>query len=386
MLLVTGAWAAGRLRAQSEFFNSVGVHRLEQSKSGLKLSGRIGPTLAQDLRIQLSGRPGWVVLEIDNLGGSLEAALQAFDYLKARGRVITRLVGRCASACVAVLAAGARRESLVSGEIGVHRGIDSSSGIDIDDDKRYIAALQHAGISDVVIRAARETSNDSMTWFQAALYPEDVRLGIVDSNGLSIGDGPAVFRYYTNLIRDEGGASGSIRHAANVIDLSVELVQEYATSRASEMRDAIRDGNADAIEVIVKQLTDTAASEALRFGDSISIRYMIEQQYAVIVEAGHDASSCSRPTEKHLDTFLSAREELFKSGLERRAAGARPHVVGDVVGLIEEVRREREVLAIPDEELDPLSPRALCTFQRVLLPKLLASSDEELPTLVAGLQ
>ena len=91
----------------------------------IEVTGSIGPGLVQKMRSALQDIdherfPAGAVLLIDSVGGDGLAAMEIGRMVRAaRAHVFVR--GRCASACVFVLAGGVMRGSATSHAIGIHR-------------------------------------------------------------------------------------------------------------------------------------------------------------------------------------------------------------------------------------------------------------------------
>lgn len=161
--------------AQENKFNKAdeifGKHSIERvSDSTIRLTGGMGRTLARDLRQVMGSMPGIVTVELDNSGGSIAAALESATYLRDRGRVVTRVTGSCSSACVAIFAAGSRRQMLPGSTLGVHQVTMIFGGGDqaVRDEARYFSWLNEREINDAIVAAGKKTKANTLTKFTAS--------------------------------------------------------------------------------------------------------------------------------------------------------------------------------------------------------------------------
>lgn len=161
--------------AQENKFNRAdemfGKHSIERvSDSTIRLTGGVGRTLALDLRQIMGSMPGIVTVELDNSGGSIDAALESATYLRDRGRVVTRVTGNCSSACVAIFAAGSSRQMLPGSTLGVHQVTMIFGGGDqaVREEARYFSWLHERGINDAIIAAGKKTKANTLTKFIAS--------------------------------------------------------------------------------------------------------------------------------------------------------------------------------------------------------------------------
>jgi len=312
---------------------SVGVHTIEHlSSSRLRISGGIGVNLATDLRREIGAMPGAVVIELDSPGGSVDAALEAGEYLRDRGQVTTLVDNECLSACVAVFAGGNPRQMLPGASIGVHQ-VSANIGLSAtvkEAGERYFRWLEARNFSMQLVTAGESTAPDNMAMFKAGANDAALEgIAIVSESGSTLT--PAQQGMWLTRKHEEDLGK-------RMIDAIVASMPDLVEKFGPPLRKAILANDVDSYAATSGELGIAMAQRAMSFdqpdlvGAYLNVSYQPEvcdgaeprdpQEQLMALLDGAAASSyrmAQRTSDRVWSQFL---DRLSKHPLSKRLDGA----------------------------------------------------------------
>lgn len=265
----------------------------DATQHALRVEGLLGPRLGDQLRAALQAHPDARILVLDSPGGLVEDALDAAQWVRVNG-FSTRVDGRCASACVAIWAAGQTRQMTVTSRIGLHQlrsGADLpravTERVTIDLTRQYDAVLQRAGFSNAVIDEAKRTVPSSIYW----LGPTDVsaagvRNTIVDADGARVSTAMAQWLWLERKLGPQNYLGGLMLAARKHVPTLVDV-------HASGLYAALGPGRHGNVKAAWLNLYTDARFVALQRASDAALVAWARHKYATFGGATRSVAMCS---------------------------------------------------------------------------------------------
>lgn len=267
----------------------------DSSLNSVRIEGKIGPRLAQQVNRMLARHPGADGIELNSPGGLVVDAIAAAKIVSTRG-LFARVDGECASACVAIWAASPHRQMTATSRLGLHqislavdlphRIIGAAKG---ELRQEYDALLRSAGLSEQVIAEKDRTRPADMYWLDPVQAANaGVALQIYDAGGLPVSYTTAKWIWVETVVGNTNPMHRlmvAIRQHATPL-MAGHAEELYAAFHAYDANAARRAGHS--LSSDARQFALARASDLAVFDWGKSLGDMLDRALA-----GHDAFACA---------------------------------------------------------------------------------------------
>ncbi len=373
------------IRYSSILVAKIGNHQLVRVEPGkIRLTGNIGPDLEKDLRTLLSQQVGAVVVEIDNMGGSIDSAMKAGKYLRSRGNVVTRVTGVCASACLAVFAGGAM-QALPGALLDVHAPVNALTNLPLESETvSYKNVLRAAGFGKQLMGAIATTPSSRVTSFSPVLNPTEMpNVVVVDKNGLPLSRSRSIFEYLAGKFAEKSETGIKV---GEILAIAGDGFPDIASKSAEQILTAFSLGDEAALTNSVGMLVSTVSQAALPMADAQSIRRIELLTAKAIESAGENYDRCMEVPQEIQIEMLDARLALLNAAKRNNYRAAKRASGASVDRLFEKVLASAAVARLPANELKALSKRANCLIEHAYAIEVTKIEDLQLPGMMAALE
>ncbi len=243
--------------------------------AGIRIEGFLGPRLPDQVHAALAAHPDVRMLVLDSPGGLMEGAIRTAKLVHARG-LTTRVDGMCASACVAIWAAGVHHQMAATSRIGIHRAFlpfDTPAAVARNATRHLTARYDHflhgAGFDPQVIHKGNETPSRDMYWLNPLqVSAAGVDVTIVDADGVVVP--PAMARWlWVAGLHGSGDPIGRLLLAIAKHQPRVALRHAYALYAAE-----VEDNDAPAVRAAMNDLyLDAKRAALVRASDAQTVAW-----------------------------------------------------------------------------------------------------------------
>lgn len=242
----------------------------DQTERAVHIDGELGARLVGQVRSALRRHRDARMVVLNSVGGLVEDALEVATMVHADG-LATRIDGVCASACVAIWAAGSRHEMTIESRVGLHQlyFIGEVSPLFTEPAKdtlneKYDSFLRNAGFDSTIIKIKNGTPSSKVYWLGASqVVNSGVSVTIIGRNGVALANAIVNWLQVENSLGNDNSLMplmSAIRiHAMALVEQHIEMIRNSFTTRNPEaIQYAMASLSQDALRYALLRATDHA--------------------------------------------------------------------------------------------------------------------------------